>query len=99
MKQPEECCSIEEVRMEIDAIDADLINLIGKRAGYVQAAASFKKDKSAVKAPDRIASMLSQRRQWALQHQIDPDVIEALFNTLLDYFLNKEIKAWENKNG
>lgn len=73
MKLPSECQNIEDIRTEIDGIDEKIIALIGKRADYVKAAAKFKTNRSAVKAPARVAEMMLQRRQWAEQNKIGPD--------------------------
>ena len=42
MNPPEECASIEDVRLGIDALDREVVALLGRRARYVEAAARFK---------------------------------------------------------
>ena len=42
VKPPEDCASLEDVRRGIDALDLDIIRLIGERSQYVKAAAKFK---------------------------------------------------------
>jgi isochorismate pyruvate lyase len=97
MKPPHECASLAEVRAEIDRIDQQLVALIAKRAGYVRAAAPFKASEQGVRAPERQRAMLEQRRQWALEQQLDPDVIERLFRTLVDHFIAQELAAWRQQ--
>ena len=53
MKRPGNCESIEDVRRGIDALDREIIQLIGRRAGYVEAAARFKTGEQSVRAPER----------------------------------------------
>lgn len=53
MKPPEDCANIEDVRRDIDALDREIIALIGRRARYVEAAADFKTSQSNVWAPER----------------------------------------------
>ncbi len=65
MKPAEECETLEEVRAGIDGLDRELLALLGRRAAYVHAAARFKRDSEAVRAPDRVRAMLEQRRAWA----------------------------------
>lgn len=90
MKTPEECLNIQDIRREIDRIDQEIITLIGKRYEYVKAAANFKTGEASVKAPDRVASMLKKRREWAEEAGLDPDVIEKLYTDLVNYFIQEE---------
>lgn len=57
MKGPEECSDIQDIRKQIDAIDREVIKLLGQRFAYVKAAAQFKKSADGVKAVDRFNSM------------------------------------------
>ena len=95
MKQPDECQNMEDIRCEIDAIDSTIIKLISKRAGYVHAAAKFKKDENAVKAPERVSAMLEDRRKWAMKNGLEPGFIEGLFKGMVAYFTSQEMKTWQ----
>ncbi len=95
MKTPDECANMEDIRAEIDRIDQDVISLIGVRFQYVQAAAKFKTSRESVKAPDRFAAMLRQRRGWAEQAGLSPDVIEKMYSDLVEYFINEEMTKWK----
>ena len=95
MKTPAECLSLDEVRAEIDRIDRTIVSLIGDRAGYVHAAARFKSTEEAVAAPERQASMLRARREWALEEDLAPDVIEKLYRDLVSYFVVREREHWK----
>lgn len=97
MKQPDECIDMDDIRLEIDDIDHQIVTLIGKRSKYVHAAAKYKKDKAAVKAPDRVEKMLRKRRQWAKDNSIDPEFIENLFSSIVEHFISSEMKDWEKE--
>lgn len=90
MKPPEECASLAEVRDAIDAIDRELLALLGRRAGYVHAAARFKADAASVRAPERVRAMLEQRRAWAAEQGLDPEVVAQVFTLLVEYFTRRE---------
>ena len=90
MKLPEECTSLAEVRAAIDALDRELLALLGRRAGYVHAAARFKTDAASVRALDRVQAMQAQRRAWAAEEGLDPEVVAQLFTVLVDYFTRRE---------
>ena len=65
MKTPSECENMLDIRAEIDALDQNIIKLIGKRFQYVKAAAKFKTSETEVKAPERFKSMLLKRREFS----------------------------------
>ncbi|GGE55298.1 isochorismate pyruvate lyase [Pedobacter psychrotolerans] len=96
---PESCQNIDEIRSAIDAIDLEVIQLIGKRFKYVKAASKFKLNEEAVKAPERFKNMLLQRRNWAGIEGLNPDVIEKVYRDLVNYFISEEIKNWNTENG
>lgn len=50
-RPPEECSSLKEVRRGIDALDREMVALIGRRSRYVRAAAAFKKDEARYAPP------------------------------------------------
>ncbi|MDE0041104.1 MAG: isochorismate lyase [Candidatus Poribacteria bacterium] len=95
MKTPDECANMEDIRAEIDRINQDIIALMGKRFKYVKAAAKFKTSRESVKAPERFTAMLRQRRDWAEQAGLSPDVIEKLYSDLVEYFINEEMTKWK----
>ena len=98
MKAPDECSNIEEIRDAIDAIDREVIRALSERFAYVKAAAKFKASAIGVKAPERFNAMLQQRRIWAEETGLNPDIIEKLYRDLVSYFIDEELKHWESKN-
>jgi isochorismate pyruvate lyase len=92
---PAECRSLEEVRSAIDSIDEQVIALLGRRAGFVQAAARFKTSEADVAAPERFAAMLKVRREWAEREGLSPDVIEKMYRDLVAYFIVREKEHWQ----
>lgn len=92
-KTPEECTSITDVRNEIDNIDWAIINLLYHRFQYVKEVVKYKEPTSnSIEASDRRTSMLQTRRQWAEQAGLSPDVIENMFDNLVEYFISEEKK-------
>ncbi|WP_067821238.1 chorismate mutase [Nocardia inohanensis] len=82
--------SLEEVRGEIDAIDARIVELLGARQQLVFRAATFKRDPDEVRAPDRRARMMVRLRELALQHGVEPELIERVYTTMIDGFIEIE---------
>lgn len=98
MKAPNECLNMQEIRLEIDRIDRKIIAAFGERFEYVKAASKFKTSETSVKAPERFKSMLQQRRIWAEEEGLNPDVIEKLYQDLVNYFIQEELKHWQAKS-
>lgn len=93
LKPPADCASIEEVRAAIDAIDHEVVAALGLRAQYVQAITRFKKTTEDVHAPERQAAVIRQRRAWAEEAGLNPDVVERIYRLLIDHFVAEELKA------
>ncbi len=98
MKTPGECTSLQDIRAAIDDIDRDIVALIAQRRGYVHAAATFKTSAASVSAPDRVATMMARRRQWAMDAGLSPEPIEHVFRTLVSYFTEAELQHWKEQN-
>lgn len=96
MKTPEECADMADIRREIDQLDYQVIQLLGQRFAYVKAASKFKTSEGSVKAPERLKAMLVQRRDWAEGAGLNPDVIEKMYQDLVNHFIAEELKQWQN---
>ena len=97
MKTPDECANIYEVREEIDIIDREVIDALSKRFQYVIAAARFKTSEASVRSPDRFQAMLQQRREWAQESGLNPDVVENLYRDLVNYYIDEELKHYKSE--
>ena len=95
MKKPDRCKNITDIRTEIDQLDRQVIAIIGQRFEYVKAAAKFKTSETSVKAPERFQAMLQQRRAWAEEEGLNPDVIENIYRDLVNYFIKEELNRWK----
>jgi len=97
MKHPDECANIQEVREEIDIIDREVIQALSKRFQYVIAAARFKTSEASVRSPDRFEAMLQQRREWAQESGLNPDVVENVYRDLVNYYIEEELKHYKSE--
>lgn len=86
-----QCRSLEEVREFIDATDHQIVALLAQRARFVQQAARFKKDPSAVRAPDRVRQVLDRVRGMAQRHALNPDIVEATYRAMIEGFIQTEL--------
>ena len=98
-KLAEECENLIEIRQGIDAIDEEIIKLLGQRMNYVLSAAQFKPDEGSIPAPDRVTTMLQDRRCWAEEQGLSSDYIERLFGEIIQWFINQQVHYWRKKHG
>lgn len=95
--------SLAEARAAIDLIDAEVIRLLGNRAGYVRQVVNFKNTPEDVRAPARYAEVMRRRRELAEANSLNPDVIEGMYKLLVDNFIEEEIellraREWKQEN-
>ncbi|WP_447003262.1 chorismate mutase [Saccharothrix isguenensis] len=83
--------SLAEVRARIDVIDAELVRLLARRQALVRAAASFKADDQAVRAPDRVERVVASVRERALDAGLEPAVAEAVWRAMIGAFIEVEL--------
>jgi isochorismate pyruvate lyase len=83
--------SLDDVRAAIDHIDDQIVALLAQRQEQVKAAAAFKADDAAVRAPDRRAALMARLRQLAGQEGVHPDVVAATYTAMVDAFIALEL--------
>lgn len=99
MKSPNQCANIEDVRNEIDAIDAEIIHLLGRRFDYVKEIIKYKKpNKDAIIAKERYNKVIQIRREWAEKQGLSPDIIEEVYKKLIHYFIDEELALIKKEN-
>ncbi|MEU6579470.1 chorismate mutase [Nocardia sp. NPDC046763] len=83
--------SLAEVRTRIDVLDGDLIRLLAERQELVRAAATFKADEQAVRAPDRVERIVTLARERADAAGLAPAVAEAVWRAMIGAFIDLEL--------
>ena len=90
--------NLEEVRSKIDAIDHQIIELLGQRSQLVDMVAQIKGDENAIVAPDRERIVYETRRNWATGAGLDADFIEDLYRLVMNYFVERQRKQLRKRN-
>jgi chorismate mutase/prephenate dehydrogenase len=76
--------AMDDLRTQIDAIDAQLVNLLARRRQVVERVADVKREHDLpVSHPAREENLISARRAQGAAAGLDPDYIEDLFRTVL----------------
>lgn len=91
---PPVCGTLAEVRAGIDALDAQLVALVARRAVLVRDATRFKLDAAQAAAPARQAAVRARVRALAAAHEAEfpglADVVEATWRTMVGAFVARE---------
>ncbi len=96
MPHLKECHSLQEVRDEIDLLDADIVNLISQRSHLIRQAAAFKNSVDEVKAQDRIDAIMQNVRKKGIELNINPNMLSELFKIMIDEMVEMEIAEFRN---
>jgi len=93
------CNTLDEARIEIDAVDKEIVELIAKRNEYIKQIAHFKTSIEEVKAEDRIGDVISKVRQQAIGLDLSPNLINDLYIRMIDGMVESEISEFRNAKG
>lgn len=92
MMKKEKCESLEQVREQIDQLDQQLIDLIATRQFYVDQAVRFKRTTEDAQSPERVQQVIDKVRQKAFEVGTDPDLVETIYRTMIQHFIQRELK-------
>ncbi len=93
------CQTLEEVRNEVDAIDAQIVELMALRNNYVKQAAHFKQSVDEIKAPDRMEYVLERVRHKALTLGLNPHMVAQIYEIMIYEMVEAEIAQFRNIKG
>lgn len=89
---------IEELRKDIDKLDNQIIELIRKRFALVSKVADYKKKNDIpVEDSEREKKLLESKKELAAELGIDSNLIEKIFNELLEESRNIQKKIIKNE--
>jgi isochorismate pyruvate lyase len=89
-RKAKDCANMEEVRAEIDRIDAALVDLIGERFTFVDRAWQLKQSPAEAWVPWRIQQVIDRVRARAAEKGLPPELAEALWRQMIGWFIQYE---------
>jgi len=92
-----ECNNLNEVRNEIDVLDAEIVTLIAKRNAYIHQAVKFKQSVEEVKATERVDQVIQHVRRKAIELDMSANMIEDMYRNLIDSMVESEIAEFRDK--
>lgn len=98
-KSPEQCETMIDVRAGVDEVDRQLVALLVRRFGYMDAAARIKTDRSAVRDEARKAEVLDNVAREAAVTGLEPERLRAVWNELVEQSIAYEAVEWDRIRG
>jgi isochorismate pyruvate lyase len=93
----EACTTMAEVRAGVDHVDRELVAMIARRFGYINAASRIKPEREAVRDETRKAQVIANVRAHARGAGIPEDVIAALWDRLIESSIAYELVAFDKR--
>jgi isochorismate pyruvate lyase len=91
MKLPALCTTMEEIRTEIDRVDAGLMAALAERARYIDRAAQIKTDIGLpARIPDRVEEVVANVGRLAVENGLPPEVYQKMWRDLIDWSIARE---------
>ena len=95
MTEPADCTTMTEVRAGVDAVDGELVALLVRRFGYMDAAARIKTDRATVRDEARKAEVLANVARLAADVGLDPARVNAIWDVLVEQSIGHELQQWD----
>lgn len=95
---PEHCQTMAEVRIGVDAVDRELVALLARRFGYMDAAARIKTSRDAVRDEDRKAQVIANVRYQGVALGLPDTLLATLWNELVEGSIAYELDHWDTAN-
>ena len=94
-KSPEACETMIDVRAGVDQVDRELVALLVRRFGYMDAAARIKADRAAVRDEARKAEVLDNVVREAEAAGLEPARLRAIWDELVEQSIAYETARWD----
>ena len=91
MKAPADCQSMQELRAQIDALDAEIVAKLAARARYIDRAVVLKQGENLpARITDRVEDVVAKVRARAVTEALDPVLVEDLWRRLIEWSIARE---------
>jgi isochorismate pyruvate lyase len=97
--EPASATTMQEVRAAIDAIDREIVALLGRRMRWIEAAARVKPDRGAVRDQWRKQDVHAKVRAEAVRHDFPPVLLEQVYETLMEGSIAHEFETFDATRG
>ncbi|MBV9550051.1 MAG: chorismate mutase [Alphaproteobacteria bacterium] len=94
---PEDCADMAQLRVAIDALDAELVRLLARRQAYIERAAVLKKDRATIRDEARIEEVVEKVLAEAKSAGLSAAIAESVWRVLIERSIAHEFAAFDAK--
>jgi isochorismate pyruvate lyase len=94
---PDDCTTMAQVRAGVDATDRELVALLGRRFGYMRAAARIKADRGQVRDEARKAQVIANAVAEAERAGAPAEIVAALWEPLVEASIAYELDRFDRR--
>jgi len=94
---PDTCTTMTEVRAAIDALDAQLVDMLATRFAYMRAAARIKPQRGHVRDEARKAQVIANAKAHAVAQDLPATAIETIWEELVEASIAYELGHWDQR--
>jgi isochorismate pyruvate lyase len=94
---PTACLTMTDVRDGVDATDSEIVALLGRRFGYMAAAARIKTDRGSVRDEARKAQVIDNAKTEARANGVPEPLIAAMWEMLVETSIAYEMALFDQK--
>jgi isochorismate pyruvate lyase len=95
--EPEQCQSMAEIRAGVDAVDREIVALLGRRFRYMAAAARVKSDRATVRDEVRKAEVIANAKVHARELGVPEPLVAAFWEMLVESSISYELALFDAK--
>lgn len=99
IRDPADCNTMTEVRAGVDDVDRQVVALLKRRFGYMDAAARIKPDRSAVRDEWRKADVLAKVDGAAAALEVDRSLLARIYEDLVETSIAYELEVFDRTRG
>jgi isochorismate pyruvate lyase len=92
---PADCTTMTQVRAGVDDVDRQVVALIRRRFGFMDAAARIKPERGAVRDEWRKADVKAKVDAAATEAGIDRELMARLYEDLIETSIAHELRRWD----
>lgn len=92
---PSDCTTMTQVRAGVDDVDRQIVALIRRRFGFMDAAARIKPERGAVRDEWRKADVKAKVDAAAAEAGIDRELMARLYEDLIETSIAHELRRWD----
>ena len=88
---PQDCRSMQDLRVQIDRLDRQLIEMLVRRARYIDRASELKPGEGLpARIPNRVEEVVRRVRAGSEEAGMDPELAERLWRILIAWSIARE---------